>query len=180
MHPPFSFEKENGPCTVQKKTISAQMPQHLGEKRGSSESVQPETGALLPSAPYSRHQPTAPPHNRCNAKPGWSTKGLSVYSRAFRFATRCRVRTRQRQQKEKRGHTMIAPFKIGPPSAGTGLWCRSTPAHSAGDFRTLRAASEKTPYLRTGGCATCIRRFVPASFLLTGRGRFLFDASKRK
>ena len=123
MHPPFSFvlAKENGPCTVQKKTISAQMPQHLGEKRRSSESVQPEIGALLPSAPYSRRQTTAPPHNRCNAKPGWSSKGLSVYSRAFRFATRCRVRTRQRQWKEKQGHTMTAPVKIGPPSAGTGL-----------------------------------------------------------
>ena len=118
MHPPFSFEKENGPCTVQKKTISAQMPQHLGEKRGSSESVQPEIGALLPSAPYSRRQPTAPPHNRCDVKPGRSSKGLSVYSRAVRFATRCRVHTRQRQRKEKQGHAMTAPFKIGPRLSG--------------------------------------------------------------
>ena len=110
----------------------------------------------------------------------WSSKGLSADSSAFRFATRCRVHTGQRQRKEKRSHAITTPSRFG---------CRlREPVY---DTEPLRRTRQKTaglpgqclrrpPYLRTGGCTFRIRRFVPASFLLTGRSRFLFDVSKRK
>ena len=119
--PPFSFKKKTGRARSKRKPSAPKCHRHLGEKRGPSESVQSEIGALVPSAPYSGHQPTASPHNRCDTKSWWSSKGLSANSRAFRFATRCRVRTRQRQRKEKRSHAITAPVMIGPPYAGTGL-----------------------------------------------------------
>ncbi len=178
--PHFLLKKKTGRARSKRKPSAPKCHRHLGEKRGPSESVQPEIGALVPSAPYSGHQPTASPHNRCDTKSEWSSKGLSADSRAFRFATRCRMRTGQRQRKEKQGHTTTTPSRFGCRLRGPiyGAEALRRTRQEANDFR--RQCLRRPPYLRTGGCTFRIRRFVPASFLLTGRSRFLFNASKRK
>ena len=93
MHPPFSFPagKENGPCTVQKKSALGVQLCPSGVKldgRGLVVRCATKAGNLLPGALYRvRILNCTAAFGSLGADSGWSSKGFYRWPRVFRFAT---------------------------------------------------------------------------------------------
>ena len=104
---------------------------------------------------------------------GWSSKGLSAYSRAFRFATRCRVLTRQRQRKEKQGHAMTAPSRFGRRLRGP-VYGAEAPRRTRQKTDDFSQQHLRRPPYSPHGFATGRK----AVFSSTGRGAFSFAKTK--